>query len=83
MGISARNEVIFFCTIAQKMAGSDSYSSLWDICVFWTDTGKAYVYHCIWTDSGVDCFHGRHRLEKENRKSTGAAVCHFLYGKFL
>ena len=28
-------------------------------------------------------FHGRHRLEKENRKNTVAAVCNFLYGKFL
>lgn len=56
MGISARDEVILFCTIAQKMAGSDSHNSLWGICVFWTDTGKAYVYYCIWIDSGVDFF---------------------------
>ena len=79
----SRDEVILFCTIAQKMAGSDSHNSLWGICVFWTDTGKAYVYYCIWIDSGVDFFHGRHRLEKENRKNTVAAVCNFLYGKFL
>ena len=78
MGIPTGTEVILFRAIAQKMAGSDRHSLLCSICVFGTDTGKAYVYHCIWIDSGIDFFRGRHRLEKENRKNTVLVIFYHL-----